>query len=147
MMHPQRRSAPELVEALREARQRSLDLISDLTPEQLLGPRLAIVNPMRWEIGHVAWFQGYWVLRHFLGGEPIIENEDALFNSATVPHDSRWYLPLPSRDQALEYADRVLDLVAERQDELAGLPARDGYDGPYFMELALLHESMQAEAF
>src|SRR5437867_7991577 len=93
MVDIQRRTAPELVEALREARQRSLDLIVDLTPEQLLGPRVPIVNPMRWEIGHVAWFQGYWVLRHFLGSQPIIENEDALYNSATVPHDSRWHLP------------------------------------------------------
>jgi DinB superfamily len=39
---------------LSEARARTLDLIADLSDEQMIGPRLAIVNPLRWEIAHVA---------------------------------------------------------------------------------------------
>ena len=42
---------------LQAARSRTLALVEDLDDEQLLGPRLAIVNPPLWEIGHVAWFQ------------------------------------------------------------------------------------------
>ena len=68
MSAPQRKpSNAELIEALHETRARTLDLVGDLTDDQLLGPRLSIVNPLRWEIGHLAWFQEFWMLRH-LGG-------------------------------------------------------------------------------
>ena len=43
-----------------------------------MGPRLRIVNPLRWEIGHLAWFQEYWVLRHLGGQPPILTNGDEL---------------------------------------------------------------------
>ena len=36
--------------------------------EQLLGPRLAIVNPPLWEIGHLGWFQERWCLRYRADG-------------------------------------------------------------------------------
>src|ERR671925_510841 len=72
-----------LSEWVRDARQRTLDLVADLDDGQLLGPRLAIVNPLLWEIGHVAWFQEKWVLRQ--GGEPPNRaGADDLFDSAAV---------------------------------------------------------------
>src|ERR1051326_6389615 len=66
--------------ALHEARRRTLALVEDLDDEQMIGPRLDIVNPLRWEIGHVAWFQEYWVLRHLCGREPLLANGDALYD-------------------------------------------------------------------
>jgi iron(II)-dependent oxidoreductase len=47
----------QLIAWVSEARQRTLQLVADLDDSQLLGPRLEIVNPLLWEIGHVAWFQ------------------------------------------------------------------------------------------
>ena len=41
------------IELLQEIRERTLALITDPDDEQLTGPRLSIVNPLRWEIGHV----------------------------------------------------------------------------------------------
>jgi len=52
-----------LEKSLLDARARSLRLTADLEGERLLGPKLAIVNPPLWEIGHVAWFQEWWCLR------------------------------------------------------------------------------------
>src|SRR5438477_11164756 len=98
-----KRTTPELIAALREARDRSLDLMTDLSEEQIMGPRLAIVNPMRWEIGHVAWFQEYWVLRHFLGQEPLLQDEDYLYHSATISHDFRWEVELPDRPRPIKH--------------------------------------------
>lgn len=83
-------SNQELIEALRETRERTIELIDDLTDEQLMGPRLGIVNPLRWEIGHIAWFQEYWVLRHLGGLQPALAQGDSLYDSARVPHDTRW---------------------------------------------------------
>ena len=50
-----------------DARARTFALMDGLDDAQLLGPRLSIVNPLLWEMAHVAWFQDLWVLRHALG--------------------------------------------------------------------------------
>ena len=54
--------AGEVAAALTDARRRTLEIVADLDDLQLMGPRLAIVNPFLWEIGHLAWFQEKWVL-------------------------------------------------------------------------------------
>src|SRR5687767_2357916 len=103
-----------LFEWVRDARRRTLDLIADLSDEQLLGPHLAIINPLLWEIGHVAWFQEKWVLRHACGLTPVRPDADALYDSAAVPHRTRWDLSLPSRQDTLAYMTAVEGRVLER---------------------------------
>ena len=131
-----------LAEAVSEARRRSLELISDLSDEQLIGPRLAIVNPLQWEIGHVAWFQERWILRHAAGQNPQRADGDVLYDSAKIPHDTRWDLVLPSRTETLDYVtsvgDRVLALLSQ---------ARISDEMEYFIRLAVFHEDMHDEAF
>jgi len=128
----------ELSLRLRKAREHTRCLVDDLAGEREFGPQLAIVNPPRWEVGHVGWFQEFWCLR---GGSEerasILPNADALYNSATVPHDARWGLPLPSFADTIAYRDEVLGRV------VAALERID----PYFVELAVRHELMHAEAF
>jgi len=138
-------SAPELIEALQEARQRTLELVDDLSDGQLMGPRLGIVNPLRWEIGHVAWFQEFWMLRHLGGLPPILNQGDSLYDSARVAHDTRWDLPLLSRTKTLEYMKEVLDRVCDLSDHRSREPI-DGFDETYFLHLILFHEQMHAEA-
>jgi iron(II)-dependent oxidoreductase len=101
------------LESLYDARRHTLSLVADLNDEQLMGPRLQIVNPLLWEIGHVAWFQEYWVLRQLHGRPPIMANGDALYDSANVAHDTRWNLPLPSRTQTLAYMQEVLNRITD----------------------------------
>src|SRR5436305_12224878 len=104
-------SAARLAEWVRDARECSLELVADLRDDQLLGPRLAILNPLLWEIGHVAWFQEKWVLRHARNQKPLRPDADALYDSAAVAHDTRWDLPLPSREDTLKYMARVQQQV------------------------------------
>ena len=145
---PAQDSSLELASALQEARARTLELIADLTEEQMLGPRLTIVNPLRWEVGHVAWFQEYWVLRHFRKEPPTLAEGDSLYDSARIVHDTRWDLPLPSKIETLAYAQRILDRVLGKDGPAAPEASRriDGDDEAYFMRLALFHEYMHAEA-
>ncbi len=145
---PIQEPATELYDALREARQRTLELIEDLTDEQMIGPRLAIVNPLRWEVGHVAWFQEYWILRHFRKEAPTRPDGDSLYDSARIPHDTRWDLPLPSKAETLAYIERILERISAHRKPLASEPGLeiDGYDEEYFIRLAFLHEYMHAEA-
>ncbi len=135
----------DLIDAIQEARERTLELIEDLSDEQLIGPRLSIVNPLLWEIGHVAWFQEFWILRHLGGVAPILANGDSLYDSARVAHDTRWDLQLPSRPETLAYMKRVLDRVCDWDDQRKRALI-DGYDESYFLHLALFHEQMHAEA-
>src|SRR5260221_9303314 len=134
-----------LTELLNEARERTLALVADLDEEQTIGPRLSIVNPLRWEIGHIAWFQEYWVLRHLNHRVPILEGADTLYDSARVAHETRWDLPLPSKTETMNFMqnilDQVLDLYSQKEDagELSD-------DDAYFLSLVLLHEDMHAEA-
>jgi iron(II)-dependent oxidoreductase len=138
-------STLDLIEALQEARERTLELIEDLNDGQLMGPRLRIVNPLRWEIGHVAWFQEFWILRHVGGLPAILTGGDSLYDSARVAHDTRWDLPLPSRAETLGYMKQVLDRVCD-SDDRRKRDAIDGYDETYFLHLVLFHEQMHAEA-
>jgi iron(II)-dependent oxidoreductase len=129
----------QLIAWIGEARQRTIQLIADLDTDQLIGPRLEIVNPLLWEIGHVAWFQEKWILRR--GGEPPIRADaDDLYDSAAVAHDRRWELPLPDRDETLRYMARVLERVVERF-------SKQDREDAYFVLLALFHEDMHDEAF
>jgi iron(II)-dependent oxidoreductase len=98
-----RTTTAQLIVALRETRARTLELVDDHREEQLIGPRLQIVNPLRWEIGHVAWFQEFWVLQHLSGEPPIVKDGDELYDSARVAHDTRWDLPLLERRETLAY--------------------------------------------
>src|SRR5438552_797949 len=66
-------SASLLSAQLRECRARLLRLTQDLTDAQFIGPRLDIVNPFLWEIGHIGWFHEYWTLRGAHGRPPMIE--------------------------------------------------------------------------
>src|SRR6266700_1574290 len=79
----------DLIDIMREFRSRTLDLVVDLSDEQMIGPRLPIVNPPLWEIGHVAWTQEFWVLRHLRNEISMIEKGERLYNSTDVAPDTR----------------------------------------------------------
>src|SRR2546428_7863463 len=104
----------KLIDLLQGVRARTVALITDLDDEQLIGPRLNIVNPLRWEIGHIAWFQEYWILRQMHGRAPMLAGGDSLYDSARVAHETRWELPLPSKAETITYMQGVLDQVLDR---------------------------------
>ncbi len=105
-----------------------------------MGPYLGIVNPVLWEIGHVAWFHEYWTLRHAHGRPPLIERCDRLWDSSAVAHATRWHLDLPDRAGTLGY---MADVLA-RQEDLLGSGIDD--QARYFYDLVIRHEDMHVEA-
>ena len=140
-------SSDQLVEELKEVRRRTLEFVADLNDEQMIGPRLAIVNPLRWELGHLAWFQEHWLVCHLRGLPPRLSHGDSLYDSARVAHDTRWDLPLSTKAETLAYMQCILDRVIEEHSR-GGAPAvAGGYDENYFLALSAMHESMHAEAF
>jgi EgtB-related family protein len=125
-----------------------------------LGPGLAIpyaegLNPPRWEWGHVAWFQEWWIARNrqrALGvrcdpqhARPpsLLPAADALYDSSRVAHRARWHLAMPDADGTRDYLARTLDQTLAL---LEALPPDAGDDALYFFRLVALHEAMHAEA-
>lgn len=136
------KSAAQVAELLRDARGRSLALTADLSDEQLHVPMIEIVNPLLWEMGHVAYFAELWTLRRLYHEQPIIANADSLYDSARIPHDDRWTLPLPTRAQTLRFMERQLEAVeAHLRAGQAASP-----EAQYFHRLILYHEDMHGEA-
>ena len=138
--------------ALQDARRRTLALFDALAAsgydQAAQVPRLAILNPPLWELGHVAWFAEWFVLRAArgtqagdAGGPSLLAHADALFDSNMVAHDARWALDLPSPDAIKNYCREVLEQIRER---LAHTPEDDAALYPY--RLVLAHEDMHGEA-
>jgi iron(II)-dependent oxidoreductase len=135
-------TADRLAAMMKSARQRTLELLAGLTQDQLIGPRLAEVNPMLWEIGHVAWFHEHFILRREHGHAPLLERGDALYDSIAIAHETRWDLPLYPLGELLDYMRRVQDALLDR------LPAgmADERDS-YLYQFTTFHEDMHDEAF
>lgn len=141
---PRSLHATRVAEHLAAARQRVVALTGDLGGAQMLGPKLAIVNPVLWEFGHVACFQEHWCLRMQRDGTrspSVLAGADELYDSTAIPHDVRWDLPLPDREAARRYVTEVLEQVLEALDRRP-----EDQRLLYFAELSACHEDMHAEA-
>ncbi len=124
-----------------DARRRTIELVEDLSDEQLVGPLLDVVNPLLWEVGHLAWFQERFVLRQACGEAPIRSDADAVWDSGAIPHDTRWRLALPTREETLEYVHEVRDRVIDRV-----LAAGDNDVVLHFAQYTVGHDDMHTEA-
>jgi gamma-glutamyl hercynylcysteine S-oxide synthase len=134
-------STAALVHMVQETRERTLALVADLDEAQLEVPLLALVNPLRWELGHVTFFYEAFLLQLLGQTKPLFVGAEDLYDSFKIDHDDRWSLPLPSRQQTLEYMQRVLDAVVER------LQGHDpSAQETYLYLLSVLHEDMHGEA-
>jgi len=147
--------------ALCASRARTLQLFASY--ERVLGaasltvPYSGEVNPPLWELGHVAWFQEYWVCRNrqlWRGIDADCEaprspsvrpDADRHYDSSRVEHAARWQLPLADGAATRDYLARTLDQSLRIVGELP--PPSDPLRAPaYFAWLALVHEDMHGEA-
>ena len=143
--------AGELARALQASRQDTLAAFDRAwAAAQGRVPQRPDLNPPLWELGHIGWFQAWWLARNpqrdqGWRADPdaarLPSTGDALYDSSRVPHATRWQLPLPDAT-----ATRA-DLAAQLDQTLALLGrALPSDDGLYFFRLALLHEDMHHEA-
>ena len=122
--------------------------------ERLIVPYRSELNTPLWEIGHIGWFEEFWLARNPQRVQGVHAEPDALrraswlqgaddfYNSSRVAHTRRWALPLPDAAGTLAY------LAAVREQSLALLDASgEGDDDLYFFRLAIAHEDMHSEAW
>ena len=146
--------AAELGQALQAMRQHTLAIFAAYeTADMLSVPYSQEFNPPLWELGHVGWFQEWWIGRNqqraagtlcdpaHLRARCAVPDADHWYNSSTVAHASRWHLPLLQTNDCKAYLattlEHTLTLLAQAGNSDAEL---------YFYRLMLLHEAMHAEA-
>ena len=143
-------SATQLSAALPQLRAESLKRFS-LFSNALTVPIRPTLNPPLWELGHVGWFQNWWIARNPERSQGKNANpnahraaiaDDALYNSSEVAHPSRWQLPLHSLQPTLQSLE---DGLGESLRSLESAEPSDA--GLYFYRLAHAHEAMHAEAW
>lgn len=155
---PRRLAGPALAAALRDSRAVTLERVAlqetvgDDDEAAWQVPQRAGVNPIAWELGHLAWFAEFWILRgpHALNAQgfvdaaepPRIAGPDAVFDSARLAHADRWRTPMPSRG---ELEARLTTQLGACIDAIPVDPDDDAAN--YFHRLALFHEDMHGEAF
>ncbi|NJM43156.1 MAG: ergothioneine biosynthesis protein EgtB [Brachymonas sp.] len=148
--------------ALIDARNRSLHLMSDferLVPDlrfakDLSVPRMSEVLPPVWMLGHVGWFQEYWVGRNtqrHLGLQcppqptllaSIEPQADRCFDPRLISRPERWTLKLPDLATIKSYLLETLESTLELLEKAA-----DTDEGLYFFRLALAREDQMGEQF
>ena len=163
-----RRGGPlALAEALRASRADTLAIAAIFeaagndaaTRQSVLVPLHADANPPLWELGHIGWYQSWWIGRNSQrarGADADPEaprraalaangiDADMLYDSGRVAHASRWQLPLP--DAAATRADLALQLEETLALLAAMGPSAHEDRSLYFHRLVLLHEDMHHEA-
>ena len=131
-----------LAEALRDARATTLARTMDQGDDAWNVAPQSGVNLPAWELGHLAWFAEFWILRgpHRAGADgfvaaakpPSIAGPDAIFDSARLAHGDRWRVALPSRAELATRLATQLDACIEAIPRDA-----DDDDANYFHRLAV----------
>ena len=143
-----------LSKALQQLRQQTLIAFECyLSADKLSIPLKTGMNLPVWELGHLVWFQEYWIARNpersqglaSSGSQQrkpsLLKEADAWFDSAKVPHSTRWALTLFTPQDCIQYAEQTLaQTLAHLNNETDHSPAL------YFYWLVLQHEAMHLEA-
>ncbi|HEV7914937.1 MAG TPA: selenoneine synthase SenA [Albitalea sp.] len=154
-----RRAGRDLLSlALMDARNHTLRWIGvfeqSLAAREFVVPLRPELLPPLWLLGHVGWFQEYWVGRNVqrqrgADADPagprlasIDPHADRCHDPAQSSHEQRWQLELPGLHDTKQYLAETMDITLEL---LEG--ADDSDAALYFFRLALMHEDMQCETF
>ena len=127
-------------------------------PADLPTPLGAELDPALWTLGHIGWFQEYWIARNVQRGRGERADPTHPRLASIVPEADAWYDPaLVGRPRRRELATSALpDLPATRAYlvdtlettlELLAAVAVEDDASLYFHRLALFHEEVHGEAF
>jgi iron(II)-dependent oxidoreductase len=131
-------SAADAVDALTEARTRTLALVASISDEDLERVHSPLMSPLVWDLGHIAAFEDLW-LGHRFGGQPLLRDELLdVYDAFETPRAGRGELPFLRPAAAREYMDEVR---ARTLDTIAGSGIGDGV----LHELVIRHEHQHNE--
>ncbi|HVS29354.1 MAG TPA: ergothioneine biosynthesis protein EgtB [Solirubrobacteraceae bacterium] len=125
-----------VLDALGEARQRTLALVEPLDGEQIERVHDPLMSPLVWDLGHIAAYEDLWLV-HRHGGEPLLRADLAdVYDAFETPRSQRGDVPLLRHHRCVDY----LEAVRTRTLEVA---AREGTGELH--EMVLRHEQQHSE--
>src|SRR5437764_15261244 len=108
----------DAIEALTEARERTLALVASLTDEELERVHSTLMSPLVWDLGHIAAFEDLWLVHRY--GERALLHADLVdvYDAMETPRAHRGDLPFlrpaAARNYLEEVRDRALEVIEER---------------------------------
>ncbi len=136
--NPRSPRAEQLLDAMEDARGRTLELVAHLSDEDLTRVHSEIMSPLVWDLGHIAAYEDLW-LAHREGSLPLLHAElAALYDAFETPRAIRGDIPALGPAEARNY----LEQVRERTIEV--LLAQGPADGTLW-EMVIRHELQHGE--
>ncbi len=142
---PHENTKRRLHSGLQAVRNRTFSMTETLSDNDLHEQFDPIMGPLVWDMGHIANFEEFWLLRELGGRTAHDPARDAMYNPFDNPRWVRGDLPILDRDEATEYLNEV------RHDADTVLEATDMVDGPqlarggYVFEMTIQHEAQHQE--
>jgi len=147
-------TAKQIAHGLQDLRHKTLAVFDAyVIADRLTLPYADELNPPLWELGHVAWFQEFWIGRnqqrhlgiHYDASHmrlpSVLMQADNWYNSSIVSHEARWQLPLLEPQACKDYLaitlNQTLNLLSQ---------AGQSDEALYFYRLVMFHEAMHLEA-
>ncbi|HET6867009.1 MAG TPA: ergothioneine biosynthesis protein EgtB [Solirubrobacteraceae bacterium] len=132
------RTGTEIVEALEEARDRTLALVASLSTADLERVHSPLMSPLVWDLAHIAAYEDLWLV-HRYGERPLLHDDlAATYDAFETPRSVRGDIELLGARQAREY------LVETRARTLEVIDERGVGDGTLH-EMVLRHEHQHNE--
>lgn len=135
------------MDALAEARGRTLALVEQFDDEQLNRVWSPILSPLAWDLGHIANFEELWLVQTIGGREPLRGELGRFYDAIENPRKVRGELPI-LRDEELraymtDVRERTLDVLegVEIDSDVEDPLLRDGF----VYEMLLAHELQHNE--
>ncbi len=101
------------MEALDQARQRTLALVAPISDEDLMKVHSPLMSPLVWDLGHIAAFEDLWLV-HRVGGQPMVRADLArTYDAFETPRAERGDLHFLGPDEARAYMAAVRDRARE----------------------------------
>jgi iron(II)-dependent oxidoreductase len=112
------RTGTEIVEALEEARERTLALVASLSALDLERVHSPLMSPLVWDLAHIAAYEDLWLVNRY-GGRPLLRDDlAATYDAFETPRAVRGDIELLGAAQAREYLEeiraRTLEVIDER---------------------------------
>lgn len=102
-----------VVDALDEARERTLALVAPIADDDLERVHSVLMSPLVWDLGHIAAFEDLWLVHRF-GGEPMLRPDLAsTYDAFETPRAERGELRFLGPDEARAYLAQVRARVRE----------------------------------
>ncbi len=135
---PSALTAPDAVDALRDARERTLALVDSVCDEDLDRVHSPLMSPLVWDLGHIAAYEDLWLVHRF-GDRPLLHEDLAtVYDAFETPRAGRGELaflrPAAAREYLAEVRARTLAVIEQR-----------GVGDGVLHEMVLRHEQQHGE--